>query len=207
MPYRLIIFLATVIGGTLLLAPWPPLGVAGEWVWPRQELPSNLLDALDRLIWPLVCGSAVVAFCAWGERRIDNVGRIQRGLLVLGLTGLSFLWLNSVRQAAPSPHREGTHPPGLLLLNRGLLRLTKSSPATVQFSEALQNRGTVHMFREVEALSLSRIARPLSKSEFAALHLSSLLSTLFAAMAVIPVFGLTRRLTDSKTAWRAAASV
>ena len=250
MPYRLIIFLATVIGGTLLLAPWPPLGVAGEWVWPRQELPSNLLDALDRLIWPLVCGSAVVAFCAWGERRIDNVGRIQRGLLVLGLTGLSFLWLNSVRQAAPSPHRElrpiwilydkyasgyfynatfnvtstqqmladyesrmakgevlheGTHPPGLLLLNRGLLRLTKSSPATVQFSEALQNPGTVHMFREVEALSLSRIARPLSKSEFAALHLSSLLSTLFAAMAVIPVFGLTRRLTDSKTAWRAAA--
>ena len=94
-------------------------------------------------------------------------GRIQRGLLLLGLTGLSFLWLNAVRQAAPSPHRElrpvwilydkyasgyffeatfnvtstqqmladyesrmaegdvlheGTHPPGLLLLNRGLLQ-------------------------------------------------------------------------------------
>ena len=250
MSHRLIIILASVIGGTLLLAPWPPLGVAGEWVWPRQELPTNLLDVLDRLIWPLICGSVIVGFCAWGERRIDSVGQIQRGLLLLGLMGLSFLWLNSVRQAAPSPHRElrpiwilyhkyasgyfyeatfnvtstrqmladyesrmakgevlheGTHPPGLLLLNRGLLRLTELSPATVRFSEALQNREAVRMFRELEALSLSGIARPLSKSEFAALHLSSLLSTLIAAMAVIPVFGLTHRLTDSRAAWRAAA--
>ncbi|MDA1230573.1 MAG: hypothetical protein O2856_07355, partial [Planctomycetota bacterium] len=37
------------------------------------------------------------------------------------------------------------------------------------------------------------------------LHLVSLLSTLFVAMTVIPVFGLTQRLTDSRTAWRAAA--
>ena len=59
------------------------------------------------------------------------------------------------------------------------------------------------MFREVEAAS--QLARPLSKSEFAALHLSALLSTLFVAMTVIPVFGLTQRLTNPRIAWRAAA--
>ena len=248
MPCRLLILITTVIGAALLLAPWPPLGVAGEWVWPRHDLPTDIVETLDRLIWPLICGSVVVFFCAAGMRRIDNSGSFHRGLMLVGLTGVSFLWLNAVRQAAPSPHRElrpiwilydkyasgyffeatfnvtstrqmlvdyesrmaqgdvlheGTHPPGLLLLNRGLLRLTESSPAIARFSEALQNRETVRLFREVEAAG--RIARPLSKSEFAALHLSSLLSTLFAAMTVIPVFGLTRRLTDSHTAWRAAA--
>ncbi len=248
MPCRLLILFTTVIGAGLLLAPWPPLGVVGEWVWPRHPLPTDFAEAVDRVIWPLICGSVVVAFCASGLRQIGRVGSMHRRLLLLGLTGLSFLWLNAVRQAAPSPHRElrpvwilydkyasgyffeatfnvtstrkllaeyesrmakgdvlheGTHPPGLLLLNRGLLRLTAECPDVVRFSEAVQSRETVRMFREVEAAG--QIARPLSASEFAALHLSSLLSTLIAAMTVIPVFGLTRRLTDSRTAWRAAA--
>ena len=248
MPCRLLILFTTVIGAGLVLAPWPPLGVSGEWVWPRHELPTDVAEALDRLIWPLICGSVIVTFCAAGLRQIDRGGSMQRRLLLLGLTGLSFLWLNAVRQAAPSPHRElrpiwilydkyasgyffeatfnvtstrqmladyesrmakgdvlheGTHPPGLLLVNRGLLKLTAECPAVVRFSEAIQNNETVRMFREVEAAG--QIARPLSKSEFAALHLSSLLSTLIAALTVIPVFGLTRRLTDSRIAWRAAA--
>jgi len=239
-----------LIGAGLLLAPWPPLGVAGEWVWPRHALPTDFVEALDRLIWPLICGSVIVAYCAAGLRRIASVGSIHRGLMLVGLTGLSFLWLNAVRQAAPSPHRElrpiwilydkyasgyffeatfnvastrqmlvdyesrmakgdvlheGTHPPGLLLLNRGLLKLTAECPSVVQFTQAVQNDESIRMFREVEAAS--QIARPLSASEIAALHLSSLLSSLVAAMTVIPVFGLTRRLTDSGTAWRAAALV
>ena len=248
MPCRLLILFTTVIGAGLLLAPWPPLGVAGEWVWPRHTLPTNFVESLDRLIWPLICGSLIVAFCAAGLRRIASVGSMHRGLLLVGLTGLSFLWMNAARQAAPSPHRElrpvwilydkyvsgyffeatfnvastrqmlvdyesrmakgdvlhaGTHPPGLLLLNRGLLKLTAEYPSVVRFSQAVQNGESVRMFRAVEAAG--QIARPLSATEFAALHLSSLFSTLFAAMTVIPVFGLTRRLTDSRTAWRAAA--
>jgi len=249
MPSRLIVLLTTIIGAILLLAPWPPLGVAGEWVWPRHQLPQDFLETIDRLIWPLICGAIAVAFCAWGLRRIENAGQIQQGLLVLGLTGTSLLWLNAVRQAAPSPQRElrplwilfdkyasgyffeatfnitstremlanyesriakgdvlheGTHPPGLLLFNRAFLRLTETSPAAVRLSEFLQNGESVRMFRAVEMEA--RISRPLSKSEFAALHLSSLLSTLIAAMTVIPVFGVTLRLTEnSATAWRAAA--
>jgi len=248
MPCRLLIFFTTLIGAALLLAPWPPLGVVGEWVWPRHALPADFAEVLDRMIWPLICGTAVVAFCAAGLRRIVRVGSVHRGLMLVGLTGLSFLWLNAVRQASPSPHRElrphwvlydkyasgyffeatfnatstpqmladyetriskgdvlheGTHPPGLLLFNRGLLKLTTECPVVVSFSEAVQNSESVRMFREIE--SAGQIARPLSESEFAALHLSSLLSTLWAAMTVIPVFGLTRRLTDSGTAWRAAA--
>lgn len=248
MPQRFLILVTTLIGCALLLAPWPPLGVPGEWVWPRQELPVSVLGALDRIIWPMICGLAIVAFCASGIRRIEYVGRTGRLILVLTLTGLSFLWLHAVRQAAPSPHRElrpywilydkytsgyffeatfnitstrqmladyevrmakgdvlheGTHPPGLLLLNRALLKLTASSPVVVEFSEALQDRESVRMFREIQAAG--NIARPLSKTEFAALHLMSLLSTLFVAMTVIPVFGLMQRLRDSRTAWRAAA--
>lgn len=106
MPCRLLILFSAVIGAALLLAPWPPLGVAGEWVWPRHALPADVVEALDRVIWPLICGSVIVAFSVTGLRRINKVGNLQRGLLLLGLTGLSFLWLNAVRQAAPSPHRE-----------------------------------------------------------------------------------------------------
>ena len=74
MPCRLLILITTVIGAALLLAPWPPLGVAGEWVWPRHDLPTDIVETLDRLIWPLICGSVVVFFCAAGMRRIDNSG-------------------------------------------------------------------------------------------------------------------------------------
>jgi hypothetical protein len=248
MPIRLITFLSAIIGAVFLLVPYVPLGVNGEWVWPRHPLPMDLPETIDRFIWPLICGTIAVAFFAFGLRRIEIAGPVQRGLFMLGLTGISFFWLDAVRQAAPSPHRElrplwilfdkyasgyffeatfnvtstrdmlvdyesriakgdvlheGTHPPGLLLLNRGLLHLTKTSPGAVQFSEILQNSESARMFRSVE--TEARISRPLSKSEFAALHLSSLLSTLIAAMTVIPVFGVTRRLVDSTTAWRAAA--
>ena len=248
MTSRQLIILATFIGCAVLLAPWPPLGVQGEWVWPRQALPLSIFETLDRLVWPMLCGAAIVTCFAESMRRIETAGTVLRGLLLLGLTGLSFLWLNAVRQAAPSPQRElrptwilydkyasgyfynatfnvsstkqmlidyearmaegdvlheGTHPPGLLLFNRSLLKLTEEFPAVVELSESLQNAESVRMFREVE--TAGQLARPLSKSELAALHLSSLLSTLFVAMTVIPVFGLARRLTNSRVAWRAAA--
>ncbi len=248
MTSRQIIILATFISCGVLLSPWPPLGVPGEWVWPRHALPLDIFEMLDRIIWPLLCGSAIVVYCTGSMRLIGNAGIVRRGLLLFGLTGLSFLWLSAVRQAAPSPHRElrptwilydkyasgyfynatfkvtstkqmlsdyearmaegdvlheGTHPPGLLLLNRSLLKLTDAFPAVVEFSESLQNAETVRMFREVEAAG--QMARPLSKSELAALHLSSILSALFVAMTVIPVFGLTQRITDSRIAWRAAS--
>jgi len=248
MPYRYVIILATLFSSAVLLAPWPPLGVPGEWVWPRHALPLSIFETLDRLIWPLLCGFAIVAYSAGSMRRIESLSIARRGLLLLGLTALSYFWLAAVRQAAPSPHRElrpiwilydkyasgyfynatfevtstkqmlidyearmaegdvlheGTHPPGLLLFNRSLLSLTEALPVLVKFSESLQNVESVRMFREVEAAG--QLARPLAKSELAALHLSSLFSTLFAAMTVIPVFGLTQRLTDSRIAWRAAS--
>ena len=248
MTSRQLIILATFIGCAVLLAPWPPLGVQGEWVWPRQALPLSIFETLDRLVWPMLCGAAIVTCFAESMRRIETAGTVLRGLLLLGLTGLSFLWLNAVRQAAPSPQRElrptwilydkyasgyfynatfnvsstkqmlidyearmaegdvlheGTHPPGLLLFNRSLLKLMEEFPAVVELSESLQNAESVRMFREVE--TAGQLARPLSKSELAALHLSSLLSTLFVAMTVITVFGLARRLTNSRVAWRAAA--
>ena len=247
MHYRLILLLTIIAGMALLLSQWPPLGVDGEWVWRRHVLPVDLPEALDRLLWPILCGMLVVIVADLGLRQVETAGRIHRGLLLLALTGVSFFWLNAVRQAAPSPHRElrplwilydkyasgyfyeatlnvtstsemlagyeakmakgdvlheGTHPPGLLLLNRGLLALTESSPAVVNLSEGLQDGEAARMFRDLE--TAARMARPLSRPEFAALHLSSLLSTLIAAMTVIPIFGLTRRLSDSTTAWRAA---
>lgn len=247
MRYRVLLLLATSIGVALLLSPWPPLGVSGEWTWPRHALPMDLPEALDRLVWPLVCGGLIVAYAAMGMRRIEHVGALGQRLLLLGLAGVSFLWITGVRQAAPSPHRElrplwilydkyasgyfleavvntqttpemlagyeakmaegdvlhaGTHPPGLLLMNRGLLALTQANPSIVEVSEGFQNREAVRMFREVERAS--GVAAPLLRPELAALHLSSLLSTLLAAMTVLPVFDVTRRLRNSGIAWRAA---
>ena len=47
---RVVILLLTVIATVLLLlVSNVPLGVPDEWVWRRQQLPENLIEALDRL--------------------------------------------------------------------------------------------------------------------------------------------------------------
>lgn len=82
-----------------------PLGVPGEWTWPRQSLPAGLLELADRTLQPLMFGLALCAFCRFADCRIErSIG--FRALCLSLLVGASWFWLQTVRQAASSPHRE-----------------------------------------------------------------------------------------------------
>ena len=97
---------------------------------------------------------------------------------------------------------EGTHPPGLILLNRWALELTRDSPFLTQISEWTQSADSVRIFRSVE--SAASMVRPLTRSEIAVLCLTSSLSSLLCAMTLLPVYGIVSLLSDDRTAWRAA---
>lgn len=96
----------------------------------------------------------------------------------------------------------GTHPPGLFLLSCLALEATVRSPDLVRVLEAIRQPEAMSMFRQLEAES--RLARPLTRTEFAALQLISLISLLAAGMTVLPLFLLARQVSDSTTAWRCA---
>ncbi|MEZ6058965.1 MAG: hypothetical protein R3C19_01235 [Planctomycetaceae bacterium] len=91
----------------------------------------------------------------------------------------------------------GTHPPGLFLLHRLAIRLCEASPTLVHALNAVESRDARQAIRQLEFPGV----RPLEDHEIAALHLVSTLTTLAAALAVLPLFVLLRTFADSRTAW------
>ena len=106
------------------------------------------------------------------------------------------------RMAKGDVLHEGTHPPGLFLLNFWAVKATARSDTLTALAELTISTESVRLFRMMEADV--QIARPLSRSEFAALCLVSFLSTLFSAMTVIPVYVLVSRLVNRRAGWRTA---
>ncbi len=245
-----ILLIAVIVSIAMLLIPSIPLGVPGEWVWPRLALPEDLAEFLDRLLIPIITAAGLVTFCRYVDCRIRRYSALKLGIMLGLLVAGSFCWINAVRQAAPSPHRElrplwvlyhkyasgyfyeaafrtasraellstyesrmtkgdvfheGTHPPGLFLLNWWAIQATAGSEILTAASLWTQPSSTIAMFRKLE--SETQMARPLSRTEFAALCLVSFLSTVFAAMALIPVFGIVTLISDVRSAWRAASLV
>jgi len=224
-----------------------PLGIPDEWIWLRQSLPTSFSETLDRLLFPGITSFALLAFCGFADGRITRASRTVQALLLIGLVVGAFTWLNVVRNAAATPHRElrplwvlydkyvsgyffeaafrttsqkellstyearmakgdvlheGTHPPGLFLLNWWALQATRQSEFLMRFSEWTQTDINARMFRNIE--SQVGMARPLTRTEFAALCLVSFASSLLAAMTALPLYALIRTLSDRQTAWRAA---
>jgi len=245
---RIVVLLLTVIATVLLLlVSNVPLGVPDEWAWRRQQLPENLIEALDRLAIPGIVGAIVVAFSQFVDRRIERSPKLICAVFVALLVVGAFSWLNAVRQSAATPHRElrplwvlydrfasgyffeaafhtsstkellagyeqrmakgdvlheGTHPPGLFLLNFWAIKATERSDTLTALAEWTIGAESVRLFRLMEADV--QTARLLTRSEFAALCLVSFLSTLLSAMTVIPVYVLVSRSLNRRAGWRAA---
>ena len=245
---RIVVLLLTVIATVLLLlVSNVPLGVPDEWVWRRQQLPENLIEALDRLAIPGIVGAIVVAFAQFVDRRIERSSKFVCVIFIALLVVGALSWLNAVRQSAATPHRElrplwvlydrfasgyffdaafhtssakellagyeqrmakgdvlheGTHPPGLFLLNFWAIKATERSETLTSLAEWTIGAESVRLFRLMEADV--QTARPLTRSEFAALCLVSFFSTLLSAMTVIPVYVLVSRLLNRRAGWRAA---
>jgi len=101
----------------------------------------------------------------------------------------------------------GTHPPGLLLLNRAALSAARSSSsvlaAVASAAVSLQPADALDAFRRVEMEAA--IAPRLTDSQLAALALTSAGSLLVCSLLPLTIFLLTRQFVPRRDAWRSAA--
>lgn len=236
----------------LLLADMIPLGIPGEWVWPRQPLPADVAELADRLFWPFLAGMLLVGAAIFGELEFSLVrlNRLQRTIHLLLLTVSTLLWHSAVLQSSASPHRElrplwilydrsasgyylraledrrplrqflaeyeseaakgdvlhaGTHPPGLLLLNRAALAAARSSrfSGLINTAISLQPVDAVDAFRRVE--TEAGLAPRLTDQQLAALALTSFGSLVICSCLPLAVYLLLSQFVSSRDAWRSAA--
>lgn len=96
----------TAASAIYLLLPTPPLGIPSEWLWNRHDLPTSVLDLVDRLWAPTFSGLALYVVAIYAGHNVERHGRLRIAISYLLLLTTSILWLSSVQQAAPSPHRE-----------------------------------------------------------------------------------------------------
>ncbi len=94
------LLMAVAATGLLLWGTMIPLGVPGEWEWPRI---SGRLDLLIGLGVALTIGTVYVTLIVWGSRRIQAAGRSETlGWLFL-LSAGGFAWLWSLQECVPAP--------------------------------------------------------------------------------------------------------
>lgn len=98
----------------------------------------------------------------------------------------------------------GTHPPGLILLFRGLLTVCQGAPRFTDFVVATEPESVRSAMDELGRLSRTT-PTPLLRPERAALWLAALLAQMLAALTVLPVYGLLRRTCSPQASWMAAA--
>jgi hypothetical protein len=97
----------------------------------------------------------------------------------------------------------GTHPPGLIVLFRGLIRLCEDSRSFSQTLVQTQPPSVVAAFNDIAGSASSR--ETLRLADRAALWLAFLLVQFAAAVTVIPLYGLLRRSHPPRVAWLSAS--
>lgn len=242
------IFSGLLLIALILLPDWLPLGVPGEWVWPRLAVPADVPELIERGVPAFVVGLLMLGIAALGDRSPPRLRRWQRHLFAVLLAGGGVAWQLAVLSATPSPHRElrllwvnydpyatgyfldartdqrslgeflaaceaetaagdvlhrGTHPPGLPLLNRLLLRLTHGAPGLSRAFNGLAEGRSMEYFRSLERQA--GLAPPLTSTELAALLLLAAAALGSCAALPILVLLLLEPFTGYRTAWRVAA--
>jgi hypothetical protein len=232
----------------LLIPSFIPLGIPGEWVWPRLAAPADIVEWLDRGLPPLIAVLLVLGLAFTGDRVLPRCSQWGWSLLLLLLAATSILWQYSVLCAAPSPQSElrplwvnydpwatgyfldaaqderslaefltgfesevakgdvlhrGTHPPGLPLLNRLLLAVTRSLPRlSAELVGVAEGTAAVVAFRGLERQA--GLTGILGVPELAALLLLAAVAAICCGF--VPVFTalLMLQLHSRRIAWRAA---
>ncbi len=96
-----IALIASVLATWLLL--WVttiPLGVPGEWTWPRIE---GGADQWIGLVLAMTIGAVYVAFVVGGSHRIDDSSRTESTAWLLLLLACGFAWLWTVQECVSGP--------------------------------------------------------------------------------------------------------
>jgi hypothetical protein len=90
----------------LLIPSSIPLGIPGEWVWPRLAAPADMVEWLDRGLQPLIAVLLVLGLAFVGDRVLHRCSQWGWSLLLLLLAAASIFWQYSALCAAPSPQSE-----------------------------------------------------------------------------------------------------
>lgn len=90
----------------LLLPDWLPLGIPGEWVWPRLAAPADVPEWIERSLPAFVIGTLLLGIAAAGDRVCSRLRPWQRWLLLPLLATGAAAWQAAAISATPSPHRE-----------------------------------------------------------------------------------------------------
>ncbi len=91
-----------VLWGTTL-----PLGIEGEWTWPRlNAMGAEVLAGTGTLV-ALVVGGAWLLWMWAGDRRIADAERFEKGAWWAGAVCLGGAWYATVVGGAPFPHGAG----------------------------------------------------------------------------------------------------
>lgn len=98
----------------------------------------------------------------------------------------------------------GTHPPGLFLFHRGLIRLCESSPRLTDLLLATQPRGVEEAWAVI-AENAHNTGFAFGADDRAALWLAALLTQLIAAATVVPLYLVLRRSHSRSASWMAAS--
>ncbi|MBS0265566.1 MAG: hypothetical protein JSS02_26775 [Planctomycetes bacterium] len=171
--------------GAIATAFWMAgLVVAGfAWLWVAQEAaPENF--QLSKAPWVLYYRGSSGYF---SEAR-DEAQDLPR-----------YLRNYEAKMAQGDVLHIGTHPPGLVVVLRGLLAVCERSPQLVDWLAATEPASARLAFDELQQHS------PLPKSHRATLWLAALLVQLAAALTVVPLFGLLRMTYPRPASWQAAA--
>lgn len=98
---------AWIAAATVLLVwlPQIPLGVSGEWAWPR--VPSRTVDALDWFLGGLMAAlvaAGYAALCWAGGRRLRGCGRPETAAWLSGLVIAGCFLLAFLQHVPPTPY-------------------------------------------------------------------------------------------------------
>ena len=97
---------------------------------------------------------------------------------------------------------QGTHPPGLLLLNRAALDLAEAFPGFCSMLQTLIPPGSALIFRDLEWQA--RIAPRLTPTQFSALATLSVLSLLLTSCLPAVTYSIARQFGNAGNAWQSA---
>jgi hypothetical protein len=113
-----------------------------------------------------------------------------------------FLGAYEAAAAAGDVLHRGTHPPGLPLLNRLMLQVTRGSPGLSRMVVSLADGPALQTFRSLERQAA--LASPLSEAELAALVLFSVAAVVCCGCLPVLVLLLLEPLCGYRCAWRSA---
>lgn len=93
---------------------------------------------------------------------------------------------------------EGTHPPGLFVLFRGLIGFAEAAPDVAALPQILLPKSGQDGFDFIRSMS----PRPLTEQDQTVLWLAAMLTQLAAVLVIVPLFFLVRLTLDRVAAWR-----